>query len=342
MENDKNNAEQNNSDDPGERFRRLISSIENADPGAVTPRIRRKTEPEKSSEPDTSADEDGSADIAELKPQEPSQEEQPENKQVDSRHPTGEPDQTAGWYAAELEGLQNDMPEKNKLEQPMNQSKSDEADQVWQSRYDLGSRPLPVEPETNSQNKSEPEMEKTQPAVPFDEMDTIPPPPGATQPFLPNRVNEFDTQATRVSPVAYGGYPPPQQYTEMTQPNPVETKKRKKKKQRKESNGSGSRSGWGCFLKAVIGGLFVLVLLAIIAGSLGVYQYFKIADGLPDVKDLRERAAKFETTRILDRNDNVIYEILDPNAGRRTYVPLEDISPYFNCGHCCDGRQRIL
>ncbi len=31
---------------------------------------------------------------------------------------------------------------------------------------------------------------------------------------------------------------------------------------------------------------------------------------------------------ILDRNGNVLYEITDPNAGRRTYVPLSKISPY--------------
>ena len=34
------------------------------------------------------------------------------------------------------------------------------------------------------------------------------------------------------------------------------------------------------------------------------------------------------TTRILDRNGNILYEILDPTAGRRTYVPLDKISPY--------------
>jgi len=65
-----------------------------------------------------------------------------------------------------------------------------------------------------------------------------------------------------------------------------------------------------------------------VAGSIGIYQYFRISSSLPDVAELRERAAQFETTRILDREGNLLYEILDPNAGRRTYVPLEDISPY--------------
>jgi penicillin-binding protein 1C len=45
------------------------------------------------------------------------------------------------------------------------------------------------------------------------------------------------------------------------------------------------------------------------------------------VDDLRSRTSQFETTRILDRNGNPLYEILDPNAGRRTYVPLDKISP---------------
>ena len=59
-----------------------------------------------------------------------------------------------------------------------------------------------------------------------------------------------------------------------------------------------------------------------------VLQYFSIARTLPDVAELRQKASQFETTRILDRNGNVLYEILDPNAGRRTYVPLNKISPY--------------
>ena len=73
--------------------------------------------------------------------------------------------------------------------------------------------------------------------------------------------------------------------------------------------------------------VFIIILAGLVAGSIGIYQYFRIKSSLPDVNELRDRAAKFETTRILDRNGNVLYEILDPSAGRRTYVPLEDISP---------------
>jgi penicillin-binding protein 1C len=59
-----------------------------------------------------------------------------------------------------------------------------------------------------------------------------------------------------------------------------------------------------------------------------LFQYYRIAATLPDVNDLRQRSAQFETTRILDRNGNTLYEILDPTAGRRTYVRLDKISPY--------------
>ena len=44
--------------------------------------------------------------------------------------------------------------------------------------------------------------------------------------------------------------------------------------------------------------------------------------------NLRQRSAQFETTRIMDRNGNLLYEIVDPSAGRRSYVPLDKISPY--------------
>jgi len=87
-------------------------------------------------------------------------------------------------------------------------------------------------------------------------------------------------------------------------------------------------SATSCVLRFLI----LLVFMAIVVGMAGVsyfiYKYRTIASSLPDVTELRERASQFETTRILDRNGNLLYEILDPNAGRRTYVPLGKISPY--------------
>ncbi len=89
-----------------------------------------------------------------------------------------------------------------------------------------------------------------------------------------------------------------------------------------------SRRFIGCIGRIILAMVFIVVLLGLCAASFGLFQYYQIASALPDISDLRQRASQFETTRILDRNGNVLYEILDPNAGRRTYVPLEKISPF--------------
>ena len=83
-----------------------------------------------------------------------------------------------------------------------------------------------------------------------------------------------------------------------------------------------------CLIYGVLGTLFIGIILAIIILSFLIFQYFKIAADLPSVDDLQAYASKFETTRIYDRKGNLIYEILDPNAGRRTYVTIDEISPY--------------
>lgn len=135
---------------------------------------------------------------------------------------------------------------------------------------------------------------------------------------LPRRVNETDLDATRVTPAAFNP---------VSQPRPPQ-KKRKRWKFSLLQLGDIKQINWGCLLRGFILLIFGLVLLAIIGSSYAIYQYKVIASTLPDVGDLRERASQFETTRILDSEGHVLYEILDPNAGRRTYIPLEGISPY--------------
>lgn len=170
-----------------------------------------------------------------------------------------------------------------------------------------------------------------------------PTPPGAGQGFpsaqagdmpLPRRVDEVDLNATRVSPAAYSSprayqqpgvtlpsqppyqsvYPPvpPPVYAAQPPALPIEIDRRR---------------SLGCLLRGLIGMLFGFVTLILVAGSILLYQYYKIAATLPNVDDLKARASQFETTRILDRNGRILYEILDPNAGRRTFVPLNRISP---------------
>lgn len=85
--------------------------------------------------------------------------------------------------------------------------------------------------------------------------------------------------------------------------------------------------GFGCLIRMTIFALFGFVALLLILGSFVLYEYYNIAATLPSVDDLRQRASTFETARIYDRNGDLLYEVLDPNAGRRTYIPLERISP---------------
>jgi penicillin-binding protein 1C len=136
---------------------------------------------------------------------------------------------------------------------------------------------------------------------------STPPEPDPESTHLPQRVPETDMGATQVVPAAYVPPSPP-------------------KSPRKISL-TGQGCG-GCALRMGILGLFVLVAFLIGVISFGLYQYYALASTLPPVEDLQERSAQFETTRILDREGNLLYEILDPQAGRRTYVPFERISPY--------------
>jgi len=127
---------------------------------------------------------------------------------------------------------------------------------------------------------------------------------------LPQRVPERDLSATHVTPAAY--IPPPEAA------------------QRRAAGGGGRWSSGcsGCAVRMLILGLFALMALLIAVASFGLYQYYSLASSLPSADDLSSHAAQFETTRILDRDGNLLYEILDPNAGRRTYVPIEHISPF--------------
>jgi len=86
--------------------------------------------------------------------------------------------------------------------------------------------------------------------------------------------------------------------------------------------------GIGCLVRMVILALLAGIIILLASGSIIVYEYYKIAATLPSVADLQQKASTFETTRIYDRNGNLLYEILDPNAGRRTFTTLDKISPY--------------
>lgn len=72
----------------------------------------------------------------------------------------------------------------------------------------------------------------------------------------------------------------------------------------------------------VSGAMFLATVLVAAAGGMSIWIYFS-AD-LPDLNSVEAR--QFETTRIYDRNWNLLYEVNDPLTGFRTYSSLDDIT----------------
>ncbi len=82
--------------------------------------------------------------------------------------------------------------------------------------------------------------------------------------------------------------------------------------------------------------LFFFLSLAVVAGFgalvlLGIAGYLWIVRDLPDPAALEARQSTFASTKLYDREGNLLVELTDPNnptAGRRTYVPLSQVSPW--------------
>jgi len=85
----------------------------------------------------------------------------------------------------------------------------------------------------------------------------------------------------------------------------------------------------GAFLLLV----FVVALLSIsgvVGGVVGVYAYF--AKDLPEPEQIEFVEQDFETTRIYDRSGGVLlWEIIDPHAGDRVWVPLDQVPDDLVC-----------
>jgi membrane peptidoglycan carboxypeptidase len=72
----------------------------------------------------------------------------------------------------------------------------------------------------------------------------------------------------------------------------------------------------------------VFVVLFFTTFGLGLIAYANIALSLPAPDELGARSATFVSTKIYDRQGDLLYELIDPHGGRRTKVPLERISPH--------------
>lgn len=132
-------------------------------------------------------------------------------------------------------------------------------------------------------------------------------------PLLPNRVPDRDPHATRVQSRAP---------IKASQPG---SRSRNVRRARRGTAGQQWRRVF-----AMIGLIvFAAAVTALtLAASYGIYEYYRIAATLPSPDELSSRAAKFESTYIYDGSGALLYEINDPNKGRRTRIPASKISPY--------------
>ena len=69
------------------------------------------------------------------------------------------------------------------------------------------------------------------------------------------------------------------------------------------------------------------ILMAITGGLAAATAYSYYTRDLPSPDKLQDRQV-FRSTKILDRNGALLYELFDPQAGKRTSVRLSEISPY--------------
>ena len=198
---------------------------------------------------------------------------------------------------------------------------------------------VPAEPESDLADTSptlQEKLNKIPPPPPLGNAERTPPPALDEDGMpLPRRVTEDDLDATQVTPAAISsssrrqtpqrGYtPPPPPISRQQAPYSMSTRR---PETAASGNGRFSKAG-SCLLRGVIVAAFAGLILFFLAFSFMMIQYYSIAATLPSVEDIQSRTSQFETTRILDRNGALLYEILDPSAGRRTYVSLDEISPF--------------
>jgi penicillin-binding protein 1C len=71
------------------------------------------------------------------------------------------------------------------------------------------------------------------------------------------------------------------------------------------------------------------VAMLVVGVAVTVVGYVSIASTLPSPSELEQRATQmFTSSAIYDRDGNLLYELLDPQGGRRTTVPIDKISPW--------------
>ncbi|MGC9468154.1 MAG: transglycosylase domain-containing protein [Anaerolineae bacterium] len=146
----------------------------------------------------------------------------------------------------------------------------------------------------------------------------IPVPPaseeGRTRPVPPWHAAPADDESTQ--PIRPVRTPPPPSSPPPSPPAAAGSGSRRKQR---------AKLNWANILLTLSLVSLGVFLLALAAGAIG---YIYLAAQLPSPDELREREPNFASSQIYDRNGRLLHEIIDPNAGKRTYVPIDQISPH--------------
>jgi hypothetical protein len=59
----------------------------------------------------------------------------------------------------------------------------------------------------------------------------------------------------------------------------------------------------------------LFIMFGVLALAMAVFGYVWVASQLPPAEELRSRSLRFATTQILDREGNLLWEIIDPSGG---------------------------
>ncbi len=146
----------------------------------------------------------------------------------------------------------------------------------------------------------------------------------------PHAYERPDLEVTQPAPPSYAPMPPPVTPAPPPPVRPAPPRRRPARAARRPR--PLPRISMGCIGRIILL-LFISGLVALMLGSGLIAMYYAQVTapsfrGIYSVADLRARALQFETTRIRDREGNVLYEINDPQGGFRDYVTLDEVSPW--------------
>jgi len=122
-----------------------------------------------------------------------------------------------------------------------------------------------------------------------------------------------------VPPPLRPGYRPPSPRQPEEPPSPSEQAAPPPAHRRRRRSGA-------LLLRVAFASVAGFVSLFFLGVAASVVAYLTIGNNLPSPTELRSRQTAFVSSKIFDREGHLLYEVTDPEGGRRTYVPLGEIS----------------